>query len=176
MPRAVDVAEPEALEISVTPTASPTRRPLVKAQVVYLGSRRNYSIPMKGRIRTERLPTGHQDAQGDDEMAERKDVTASGFQPYDFTTHDQLGRRYEAKYFIKSSHPNPTARGKRFVICEHPDHLWRFASMLDKDKEPMFLVFPYRGSEDVIKEYFASKARASSVQKKDFSDITAQGG
>lgn len=176
MPKVIDQDAANAVDVAISTNFVRPDRPIVKARVVYLGGNPKFSLPMKGRILVESLSTGDQDQDGNEIMEETRKVTSSGFSTYSFATHDELGRRMESRFFMPASHRDPVARGKRFVIVEHPDHLWRFASMRGPDNAFLFKVFPYTPEDGVaIQDYFRRKAQSIKQSNQDFADITKGG-
>jgi hypothetical protein len=132
---------------------------LVLAKVVYLGSRRNRHLPLKGRIGQDKF---------EDEIVE--EVQASGFTPYDFSTHDLRGRQMTAK-LISMKHPIHRVRGKPFVTCKHPDHLWSFHRMRDGDGNPEFEILASGLDAQKIDEYFLRRTRTLRVVDEDFNHV-----
>lgn len=169
MPRVTD-QEPD-VEISLSPSSEQPQRPLFQVKVVYLGSKRNKTVPLKGRIDVETLGEGV-------DKVETRSAGGSGFTTYDFTTHDQRGRPLPKELFMPANHLDPTVRGKRFRIVEHPDHLWAFQAEpalrepSGKDGEPVFKLLGPKEQMTDLNEYFKARARALRRTDQDYGLIS----
>lgn len=169
MPRVTD-QDPE-FEVSM-PQQSGQGKPVVKCKVVYLGSKRNKSIPLKGKVVIERIGEG-------DDMVETRTPITTGNTTYDFWTHNTMGRPLPKEFFMPANHKDAEVRGKRFTWCEHPDHLFRFQSDPSlreppgKNGEPVFkIIATSREDMLVLQEYFRAKARLSRRTESDYALIT----
>ena len=134
------------------------------ATVIYLGNRRNKAVSMQGRLFTEDLYAeepevrpcqacggtkavagkecpecaGTGESEYHPKTGERKWATLEGgFQGYVFDTHDVHGRPVRS-HRMPVTINNPEVAGRRFVICEHALHLWRFKNMKDANGEREF--------------------------------------
>ena len=131
---------------------------VVQAKVVYLGSRRNRSLPLKGRVNQDKF---------EDEVVE--EILATGFTPDDFSPHDLRGKLLTAK-MMPGNHKEVHLRNKPFVTCKHPDHLWAFHRMRDAEGNPEFAIL---AGKDALRvdEYFLRRTRALNAADEDFMHI-----
>lgn len=127
--------------------------PIVDALVVYLGANRKKSLPLKGRIMTEKF------GEGDDEEVVKSAGTESGFTVYDFSTTDNRGRPIKTRQ-VPATFPMEHLRGRPFVKVEHPEHLWLFSRKHDGNGNPEFEVVPSAEHKRIIEEYFLRKLRS----------------
>lgn len=133
---------------------------VVQAKVAYLGSRRNRQLPLKGTISSTKFADG--------EVTE--DIADTGFTPYDFSSHDLRGKLLEKK-LMPMDHPIHKVRGKPFVICKHPDHLWALHRSRDAEGNPEFEIISSGKSAALIDEYFIRRTRALRVADDDFNAV-----
>ena len=132
--------------------------PIVDAIVVYLGANPKKSVPLKGRVMSETF------GEGEDIETVKTPVIQSGFTPYDFSTLDNRGRPIKGR-LIPANFPEESMRGRPFTACEHPEHLWLFAEMVDDNGYPEFRVFPAARHKRLMEEYFLRKQRMRGNQQ-----------
>jgi hypothetical protein len=133
---------------------------LVNAKVVYLGSRRNRQLPLKGQIGQEKFDDG----------AVTEHIKDVGFTSYDWSTHDLRGRLMTHK-MMPATHPEQHVRNKPFCIVKHPSHLWELHRMRDAEGNPEFSVIASGRDAILLDEYFLRRSRALRVADEDFSHI-----
>lgn len=162
-PRAADAAEVhDESSVAVSSEITQPTRPIVRgARVVYLGGNRHKSVPLKGKIAQERF--------GEETV---ESVIDSGFTAYDFSTHDARGRVIEAR-MMPATHKEPAVRGKPFVDCQHPDHLWQFSQRRGPDGQPDFKVVVPRESVRLVEEYFLAQQRGQRRRARELAETTA---
>ena len=139
-------------------------RPVVKAKVVYLGNMRNKSLSLKGRVMVERieLPTGGH--------AEKREATRVGRTPYDFATHDTLGRIIKAR--IMPAKSDSRVAGRRWEWCEHPDHLLWFDEYRRDGSREFLVIFDRESDKRVMDEYAARIRRTRSRARREMDETT----
>ena len=144
--------------------------PLIKgARVVYIGAKRNMSLPMKGRLLDEPVysetdieMTTDQDGNDvpvlDENGKEKplqidtlKTAITEGFQSYDFATHDSKGRPIK-QHRLPMDAPAEIA-GRRYSIVEHPDHLMTFQRRVDANGTREFRVLVPKKYRQVYQDY-----------------------
>lgn len=131
--------------------------------VVYLGTKRNMTVPLAGSISIERF--------GD---RVRKGLSAAGCTDYNFWSHDVLGDRIE-RWTVPDTHPDRDVRGKPYRIVAHPDHLWEMAKRLDASGNPEFKIVGPADEMRVLSQYFESLQRREREQERTFSDVVTPG-
>jgi len=122
-------------------------RPVIKAQVVYLGGIRNKALSLRGRVVVERieLPNG--------KHAEKREAARVGRTPYDFSTHDTLGRLIRTR--LMPSKADPRIAGRRWEWSEHPDHLLWFDEFRRDGNREFLISFLTESDKRVMDEYAA---------------------
>ena len=141
-------------------------RPVVKAKVVYLGNMRNKSLSLRGRVMVERveLPTGGH--------AEKREATRVGRTPYDFATHDTLGRLIRARMMPAKS--DPRVAGRRWEWCEHSDHLLYFDEYRRDGNREFLVVFDTETDKRMMDEY-ATRVRRTRTRSRREMEETIDG-
>lgn len=137
-------------------------RPVVKAQVVYLGNMRNKSLSLRGRVMVERieLPTGGH--------AESRAATRVGRTPYVFATHDTLGRLIRKR--IMPATADPRIAGRPWDWCEHPDHLLHFDEFRRDGNREFLVKFSTEADKRIMDEYAARMRRTRTRARREMED------
>ena len=119
----VAAVEEDLLENDLVDRATlSTTLPLIKgARVVYLGGNPHYSITVMGRLMVDTVLD--EESEGG-EVVQLKTCVEEGSTPYDFSDLDSKKRRIKLNRF-PSTAPAAVAN-KRFLWCEHPEHLRKF--------------------------------------------------
>lgn len=140
--------------------------PLIRgARVVYIGPKRNMSLPMKGRLLDEPVYSETEievDADGNPVLDENgrekplqvdtlKTAIMEGFQSYDFSTHDSKGRPIK-QHRLPADAPTEIA-GRRYSIVEHPEHLMTFQRRVDLNGTREFRVLVPKNKRQVYQDY-----------------------
>jgi hypothetical protein len=148
--------------------------PLIKgARVVYIGAKKNMSLPMKGRILDEPIYSETEveaDADGNavlDENGREKPLQVDtlktcipdGFQSYDFSTVDSKGRPIK-QHRLPADAPTEIA-GRRYSVVEHPDHLMAFQRRTDANGTREFRVLVPKSKRQVYQDYVSQMDHAA---------------
>lgn len=107
--------------------------PITPCRVVYLGTMRNKSVSLPGRILVEEFQEG-EDEKGQPVMTRRYEATTEGNTHYEFTTHDTRGRLIQARMLGKALPPSLAhLSGRPVAPVMHPDHLFYFNDKMGPD-------------------------------------------
>ena len=161
MPKVTD-QNPEVVERAIGGAITDASPQVVTAKVVYLGSRRNRQVSLKGQVGQEKFDDG--------EVTEH--IKDTGRTPYDFSTHDLRGRLMTAK-LMSGTHPETHVRNKPFCIVKHPGHLWELHKMRDAENNKEFEVIASGQDAKLLDEYFLRRSRAIRALDEDISHIRA---
>ena len=140
-------------------------RPIIDgAMVVYLGANRNPSIPLRGKIISQRFEV----APGEFRVV--KEVSDEGFYNYAFESHDLLGNLIIEN--ILGDGAPPELRGRPRKSCEHPEHLRVFMRMRNRAGQAEFKIMVPAHKRAEFLNYVVQHERAMRAHEENVREIT----
>lgn len=131
--------------------------PIVPCKVIYLGTSRNKSVSLPGRILVEEVEEGLGDT-GKPVKVTRYEGTREGNTHYDFASHDTRGRLIRARLLGGTLPPQMAHLTNRPVeTVMHPDHLFYFHEQPGPDGQPEYRILAKPEQHAQLQDYFRRK-------------------
>ena len=119
--------------------------PITPCRVAYLGTMRNKSVSLPGRILVEDI----------EEEGRRYEATAEGNTHYEFSTHDTRGRLIPGRCLGKALPPSLAhLSGRPAAPVMHPDHLFEFNEKLGPDGSHEYQILAKPDQHAALQDYF----------------------
>ena len=152
----VKLTHPEAIEerpLEEQPLGAEAL-PITPCRVAYLGTMRNKSVSLPGRILVEEFQEG-EDAHGTPVTTRRYEATAEGNTHYEFSTHDTRGRLIPGRCLGKALPPSLAhLSGRPAAPVMHPDHLFDFNEKLGPDGSHEYQILAKPDQHAALQDYF----------------------
>lgn len=127
--------------------------PITPCRVVYLGTARNKSVSLPGRILVEDIQEDAGD--GPPTTMRRYEATGEGNSHYEFSTHDTRGRLIQARLLGKALPPSLAhLAGRPVAPVMHPDHLFYFHERLGPDGAHEYQILAKPAQHAALQDHF----------------------